>query len=153
MCWLPMNLHHAMSLWIGYPKRFQRGMIDYLRPMQLQFVKRILFTWPYLFLRYRAQELSAAPSLSSVALVVVAERSGDESRAFSACEDRLRARSLPPPLLPPPADVDDKPPYRLQIIPLSLLFLSPICSLSLSFSIAQLTLAFIHRSQHNILLF
>lgn len=67
-----------------------------------------LFTWPYLFLRYRAHELSAAPSLSSLALVVVAERNGDESRAFNACDDRLRARSLLPAALPP--DVVDKPP-------------------------------------------
>jgi hypothetical protein len=48
---------------------------------------------PYLFLRYLAQELNAAPSLSaSVVLVLV--RSGELSRDFKVCVDLLRDNSL-----------------------------------------------------------
>lgn len=64
--------------------------------------------FPYLFLRYRAQELNAAPSLSSPVEVAAAERSGDDSRAFRACDERLRDRSL----APVPNDVE-APPYLL----------------------------------------
>lgn len=46
---------------------------------------------PYLFLRYLAQELRAAPSRSVVAL----GRSGDDSRDLSACDERLRDNSVP----------------------------------------------------------
>lgn len=66
-----------------------------------------VYTCPYLFFKYRAHELNAAPSLSSDAVDVVAERNGDASRAFNACDDRLRAKSLLPLLLPA---VLDKPP-------------------------------------------
>lgn len=65
--------------------------------------------FPYLFFRYRAHELSAAPSLSSPVDVVAADRNGDDSRAFSACDERLRDKSLAPLV---PNDVD-APPYRL----------------------------------------
>lgn len=65
---------------------------------------------PYLFLRYRAQELNAAPSWPSFDPLVPADRSGDESRFFRACEERLRDKSLPP---LPNAVVDVEPPYRL----------------------------------------
>lgn len=41
--------------------------------------------FPYLFFKYRAHELSAAPSLSSVDdWAVIAERKGDGSRDFKA---------------------------------------------------------------------
>lgn len=46
---------------------------------------------PYLFFKYRAHELSAAPSLSSPA----APRTGDVSRDFNACVDRLRLNADP----------------------------------------------------------
>ena len=42
---------------------------------------------PYLFFKYLAHELNAAPSLSP-------ERSGDGSRDFNACDDLLLDRSL-----------------------------------------------------------
>lgn len=64
--------------------------------------------FPYLFFRYRAQELNAAPSLSSPADAAADDRSGDDSRAFNACDERLRAKSLPP----VPNDVE-APPYLL----------------------------------------
>lgn len=57
---------------------------------------------PYLFFKYRAQELSAAPSFS----VPGDGRSGELSLDLSACEDRLRARSFI-------AD-DDADPYPLE---------------------------------------
>lgn len=56
---------------------------------------------PYLFFKYLAQELSAAPSLSSPA----APRTGDVSRDFSACVERLRLKAEP--------SLDDAP-YRLR---------------------------------------
>jgi hypothetical protein len=46
---------------------------------------------PYLFLRYRAHELRAAPSFS----VAAADRSGELSLDLSAWVDRLLERSLP----------------------------------------------------------
>lgn len=64
--------------------------------------------FPYLFLRYRAHELNAAPSLSSPVDVVADERNGDDSRAFNACDERLRDKSL----APLPNDVV-APPYLL----------------------------------------
>lgn len=46
---------------------------------------------PYLFFKYLAHELRAAPSFS----VAADERSGELSLDFKACEDRLLARSCP----------------------------------------------------------
>lgn len=51
-----------------------------------------LLLLPYLFLRYLAHELRAAPSRSVVALGL----SGDDSRDFSAWDERLRESSEPP---------------------------------------------------------
>lgn len=58
----------------------------------LSFVDR----FPYLFFKYRAHELRASLSPSDP------PRSGDASRAFSACVDRLRDNS-------DPDDIDDVP--------------------------------------------
>jgi hypothetical protein len=52
--------------------------------------------FPYLFLRYRAHELRASLSPSDP------PRSGEFSRDFNACVDRLRDNSLPD-------DIDDVP--------------------------------------------
>lgn len=51
--------------------------------------------FPYLFLRYRAHELRAAPSLS-VSVLPPLLLTGDGSRDFKACDERLRDRSVPP---------------------------------------------------------
>lgn len=66
--------------------------------------------FPYLFLRYRAQELNAAPSLSSEDDAAVDGRIGDDSRPFNVCDDRLRDKSL---ALVVPNDVE-APPYLLH---------------------------------------
>lgn len=52
----------------------------------LSFVER----FPYLFFKYLAHELSASLSPSEPP-----PRSGDTSRVFNACVDRLRANSEP----------------------------------------------------------
>lgn len=49
----------------------------------------VLFRLPYLLFKYLAHELSAAPSFS----VPLAPFSGELSRDFNVCDDRLRARS------------------------------------------------------------
>lgn len=68
---------------------------------------------PYLFFKYRAHELNAAPSLSSVTVDEATDRNGDGSRDFKACDERLRERSLVP-LLPATFDIVAAPPYRLE---------------------------------------
>lgn len=55
-------------------------------------VSRSLPRDPYLFFKYRAQELKAAPSFSPP----VGTRSGELSLDFNACEERLRDNSEPP---------------------------------------------------------
>lgn len=61
--------------------------------------------FPYLFFRYRAHELNAAPSCASVELPI--DLSGEASRFFNACDERLRDKSLP--LVPNAEDVDAPP--------------------------------------------
>lgn len=51
--------------------------------------------FPYLFFKYRAHELRAAPSLS-VSVLPPLLLTGDVSRDFNACDERLRDRSDPP---------------------------------------------------------
>lgn len=58
--------------------------------------------FPYLFFKYRAHELRAAPSLS-VSVLPPLLRTGEASRDFNACDERLRDRSEPP--------IDDDVPY------------------------------------------
>lgn len=51
--------------------------------------------FPYLFFKYRAHELRAAPSLS-VSVLPPLLLTGEVSRDFKACDERLRDRSDPP---------------------------------------------------------
>lgn len=70
--------------------------------------------FPYLFFKYRAHELNAAPSLSSFVDVFVDERNGEGSRDFNACDERLRDRSPKLLLLPATFDNVEDAPYRLE---------------------------------------
>lgn len=69
----------------GSPRDRRRALLDELLP-----VSRSLPRDPYLFFKYLAQELRAAPSFSpGVGL------SGELSLDFNACDDRLRDNSEP----------------------------------------------------------
>lgn len=70
----------------GSPRDRRRDVLD-----ALLLVSRSLPRDPYLFFKYLAHELKAAPSFSPGA-----GRSGELSLDFKACEDRLRDNSVPP---------------------------------------------------------
>lgn len=70
-------------------------------------VVSLALRFPYLFFKYLAHELRF-PSLSSAADDVVVRRSGEFSRDLSACDERDRDKSDPPP------DNDDDVPYLLR---------------------------------------